>query len=44
MKLLEERILADGEVLSGGILKVGKFLNQQMDRLHLCTTETRPEH
>lgn len=31
MKLLEERILADGEVLSGGILKVGKFLNQQMD-------------
>jgi len=31
MKLLEDRILADGEVLSGGILKVGKFLNQQMD-------------
>ena len=31
MKLLEERILADGEVLSGGILKVGRFLNQQMD-------------
>ena len=31
MKLLEDRIRADGEVLSGGILKVGKFLNQQMD-------------
>ena len=31
MKLLEDRIRADGEVLPGGILKVGKFLNQQMD-------------
>ena len=31
MKLLEERIRKDGEVLPGGILKVGKFLNQQMD-------------
>lgn len=31
MKLLEDRILKDGEVLPGGILKVGKFLNQQMD-------------
>ena len=31
MKLLEDRIRADGEVLPGGVLKVGKFLNQQMD-------------
>ncbi len=31
MKLLEDRIRAEGEVLPGGILKVGKFLNQQMD-------------
>ena len=31
MKLLEERILSDGQVLPGGILKVGSFLNQQID-------------
>ena len=31
MKLLEERILSDGKVLPGGILKVGSFLNQQID-------------
>ena len=31
MKLLEDRIRTDGEVLPGGVLKVGKFLNQQMD-------------
>lgn len=31
MKLMEERILRDGRVLSGNILKVGSFLNQQMD-------------
>ena len=31
MKLLEERILSDGRVLPGGILKVGSFLNQQID-------------
>ncbi len=31
MKLLEDRIRAEGEVLPGGVLKVGKFLNQQMD-------------
>ena len=31
MELLEKRILSDGKVLPGGILKVGSFLNQQID-------------
>lgn len=31
MRLLEERILKDGKVLPGGVLKVGSFLNQQVD-------------
>ncbi len=31
MKLLEERILRDGRVLPGGILKVDNFLNHQID-------------
>jgi xanthine phosphoribosyltransferase len=31
MKLLEERILHDGRVKDGGILKVDSFLNHQMD-------------
>ena len=31
MKSLEEKILSEGEVLPGGVLKVGSFLNQQMD-------------
>lgn len=31
MKALEEKILSDGEVLPGGVLKVGSFLNQQID-------------
>ena len=31
MKKMEEKILAEGEILSGGVLKVGSFLNQQMD-------------
>ena len=31
MKLLEERILKDGEVRPGGILKVDGFLNHQID-------------
>ncbi len=31
MKLLEERILSDGRVLPGGILKVDNFLNHQID-------------
>lgn len=31
MKALEDRILNEGTVLKGGILKVGSFLNQQLD-------------
>ena len=31
MKLLEERILTDGTVLYGGVLKVDGFLNRQID-------------
>ncbi|NLV87105.1 MAG: xanthine phosphoribosyltransferase [Clostridiales bacterium] len=31
MQLLEERILKDGKVKDGGILKVDSFLNHQMD-------------
>ena len=31
MKLLEERILKDGQVFPGNILKVDSFLNHQMD-------------
>ena len=31
MKLLEDRIRRDGKVLAGDVLKVGSFLNQQMD-------------
>ena len=31
MKVLEERILKDGKVLPGEVLKVGSFLNQQID-------------
>ncbi len=31
MELLQQRILSDGKVLPGGILKVGSFLNQQID-------------
>jgi len=31
MKLMESMILRDGKVLPGGILKVGSFLNQQID-------------
>ena len=31
MKLLEDRIRRDGEVLPGGVLKVDGFLNHQMD-------------
>lgn len=31
MQLLEQRILADGRVLPGGILKVDGFLNHQID-------------
>ena len=31
MKELEERIKKDGQILPGEVLKVGKFLNQQID-------------
>lgn len=31
MKKLEEKILAEGEVLPGEVLRVGSFLNQQID-------------
>ena len=31
MKLLQERILSDGKVLPGGVLKVDNFLNHQID-------------
>lgn len=31
MKALEEKIVREGEILPGGILKVGSFLNQQID-------------
>ena len=35
MKALEEKILREGTVLPGGILKVGSFLNQQIDTAFL---------
>lgn len=31
MKTMEQKILAEGKVLPGGVLKVGNFLNQQID-------------
>lgn len=31
MKALEDRIVAEGKVYAGGVLKVGSFLNQQID-------------
>lgn len=31
MELMEQRILTEGKILPGGILKVGSFLNQQID-------------
>ena len=31
MEALEQKILSEGTVLDGGILKVGSFLNQQLD-------------
>ena len=36
MKRMEEKILRDGKVLPGGILKVGNFLNQQIDTRFLA--------
>ena len=32
---MEEKILTEGRVLPGGILKVGSFLNQQIDTAFL---------
>ena len=32
MQLLEDRILQEGVVLPGGVLKVGSFLNQKIDQ------------
>lgn len=31
MEFMEQRILSEGKILPGGILKVGSFLNQQID-------------
>ena len=31
MNFLEEKILRDGEILPGNVLKVDSFLNHQMD-------------
>ncbi len=31
MRALEEKILAEGKILDGGVLKVGGFLNQRID-------------
>lgn len=38
MKLLEEKILSEGTVLPGNILKVGSFLNHQLDVRFLMKT------
>lgn len=35
MRLMEEKILAEGAVLPGGVLMVGSFLNQQVDTVFL---------
>ena len=41
MQLMEEMILKYGKVLPGGVLKVGSFLNQQIDSVLLreCARE-----
>ncbi len=36
MKLLEDRILKDGEILGGDVLKVDSFLNHRLDVPFLC--------
>ncbi len=36
MREMEEKILREGKVLPGGILKVGSFLNQQVDTAFLA--------
>ena len=37
MKELEDRILRDGKILGGGILKVDSFVNHQVDPLLMDT-------
>ena len=36
MERMEQKILREGKVLPGGILKVGSFLNQQIDTAFLA--------
>ena len=36
MKLLEDRIIADGKIGEGDVLKVDSFLNHQIDVTFLC--------
>lgn len=36
MRALEEKICREGQILPGNILKVGNFLNQQIDTAFLC--------
>ena len=35
MKKMEEKILAEATILPGGVLKVGSFLNQQVDTVFM---------
>ena len=42
MELLEQRILTDGRLLPGGILKIDSFLNHQMDPMLLRTVNPCP--
>ena len=43
MKAMEKKILEEGKVLPGGILKVGSFLNQQIDTSFLGEMAKRSE-
>ena len=36
MKLLEDKIIRDGKIGAGDVLKVDSFLNHQMDVAFLC--------
>ena len=42
MQLMEEKIRTEGTVLPGGILKVGSFLNQQIDTAFHKYCKTSP--
>ena len=46
MKAMEQKILQEGTVLPGGILKVGSFLNQRIDTEFLRQMDAgkNPEH